>query len=76
MPSQSAIASAAQPGNPREADVAARLKDELRVVYAELSARDRELNTMTASHATQMESWVCVPRRTECSLPIADGLSS
>ena len=42
----------------RDADACSRLKDELRVVYVELAARDRELNAMTASHAAQMEAWV------------------
>ena len=43
----------------RDADAFSRLKEELRVVYVELAARDRELNTMTAAHTRQMEAWVC-----------------
>ncbi len=40
------------------ADVISRLKEELRIVYVELAARDRELNSMSASHSRQMEAWV------------------
>lgn len=42
----------------RDAQAIDRLKGELQRVIAELRNRDKELNSMSAAHSRQMESWV------------------